>query len=304
MVRFSVTDGVLPYTSPVIPLPGPLPGGEGVGAEPALFFEEFREDNPAALPSPTTSPESPIAPAQILPPSPTDPFADFTPIASPAAVTIHTRLGGLFYLLDVALFLDLYGDFTQPRLPGIALSPFDFVTLIGRALLDGSDIDEDPIWSLLARLAGRDPADPPGRDFAPPDRWQVPTPWLMPFAGDGAWTFAPSDERFRVLHPAGFAVFDLPWEIAREDSPAPVSRWVDWIAPYVRARLGRALGWEFGGEAARRLFGANARVRATATHVDVFLSLAELPIEARFAGIDRDPGWIPAAGRTIIFHFE
>lgn len=264
------------------------------------------EDVPFHRPAPAPSPESPIAPAQTPPPSPPfDPFAPFFPLPAPVAATIDTRLGGLLYLLNVALFLDLYGDFTQPRAPGIALPPFDFVTLIGRALLDGDDgIDDDPIWPLLARLAGRDPADPPGRDFAPPDRWQLPTAWLKPFPGDAAWTFISSDERFRVRHPAGFAVFDLPWEVTRGDLPAPLLRWVDWITPYVRARLGRAMGWDLHGDPVRRLFGATARVRATSTRVDVFLSLAELPIEVRFAGLDRDPGWVPAAGRTIAFHFE
>jgi hypothetical protein len=31
--------------------------------------------------------------------------------------------------------------------------------------------------------------------------------------------------------------------------------------------------------------------------------LATLPIELRIAGLDRDPGWIPSAGRSISFHF-
>ena len=36
---------------------------------------------------------------------------------------------------------------------------------------------------------------------------------------------------------------------------------------------------------------------------DLTLSLADLPIELRLAGLDRDPGWVPAAGRYIAFHF-
>jgi hypothetical protein len=47
-----------------------------------------------------------------------------------------------------------------------------------------------------------------------------------------------------------------------------------------------------------------ARVFVTSTHVDVVLSLAELPLEVRFAGLDRTPGWVPAAGRFVSFHFE
>ena len=33
------------------------------------------------------------------------------------------------------------------------------------------------------------------------------------------------------------------------------------------------------------------------------LSLAALPIAIRLAGLDRDPGWIPAAGHAVAFRF-
>ena len=29
-----------------------------------------------------------------------------------------------------------------------------------------------------------------------------------------------------------------------------------------------------------------------------------LPLAVRFAGLDRDPGWIPAAGCDVRFHFH
>jgi hypothetical protein len=45
-------------------------------------------------------------------------------------------------------------------------------------------------------------------------------------------------------------------------------------------------------------------VHISPSHVDVVLSLAELPVEIRLAGLDRDPGWIPAAGRYLAFHFR
>ncbi|MGO4778520.1 hypothetical protein AB4084_23945, partial [Lysobacter sp. 2RAB21] len=46
-----------------------------------------------------------------------------------------------------------------------------------------------------------------------------------------------------------------------------------------------------------------ARVRRGPTSIDVHLSLADLPLALRCAGLDRDPGWIPAAGHGIRFHF-
>ena len=47
-----------------------------------------------------------------------------------------------------------------------------------------------------------------------------------------------------------------------------------------------------------------ARILATATRLTVFLSLEHLPIAIRLSGLDRDPGWVPAAGRFIAFHFD
>ena len=47
-----------------------------------------------------------------------------------------------------------------------------------------------------------------------------------------------------------------------------------------------------------------ALVYADDVQVDVVFSLVEHPIELRLSGIDIDPGWIPAAGRALYFHFE
>ena len=87
-------------------------------------------------------------------------------------------------------------------------------------------------------------------------------------------------------------------------SLSPLDHWLARILPYVRARLARALGTTDEVSAGRRLCGTPAQVDVTATHLDVRISLAELPIEVRLAGLDRDPGWVPAAGRYVAFHFE
>jgi hypothetical protein len=47
-----------------------------------------------------------------------------------------------------------------------------------------------------------------------------------------------------------------------------------------------------------------ALVHAGDMRVDAVFSLVEHPIEIRMAGLDIDPGWIPAAGRALHFHFE
>jgi hypothetical protein len=38
--------------------------------------------------------------------------------------------------------------------------------------------------------------------------------------------------------------------------------------------------------------------------IDVHFALALHPLEVRMAGLDRDPGWIPAAGADLRFVYE
>jgi hypothetical protein len=72
---------------------------------------------------------------------------------------------------------------------------------------------------------------------------------------------------------------------------------------YVRVRLRLALGLDDASEVGRVLCEQDARVALTATHLDVTFALDALPIGVRLCGLDRDPGWIPAAGRVVSFHF-
>lgn len=188
--------------------------------------------------------------------------------------SVATRLGGLFYLVNVGLFLELYGDFTTPLKPGLALPVWDFVALVGRELY-GEAVCEDPVWTLLARLAGRDADEEPGRGSAPPTDWRVPPSWAAPLGGE----------------------VDAP--------PAQsLEAWVGWLTGLVRERLRLALGVGDVQEVARVLCEQEARVVVTASHVDVHFRLSGLPIEIRLAGLDRDPGWVPAAGRFVAFHYE
>jgi len=248
---------------------------------------------------------------------------------------IATELGGLFYLINLALYLNLYGDFTMPAKPGLDLVIWDFVELVGRELVDDAHAD-DSIWSLLANLAGRSKGSPPDMNFEPADEWRLPPDWLAPFSSDQPWQWNASRGRLRVLHPAGFAVLDLrsknnpseqlqhelePYDIPfsslmRARSPKVMRlksriarrrhlrRWLSLLMPYVRARLRVALDLESQDDVATTLCCRNARVHASDTHVDIYFGLADLPLQVRFAGLDRDPGWVPAAGRFIAFHFD
>ncbi|MFB6249463.1 MAG: hypothetical protein ABEL97_12930, partial [Salinibacter sp.] len=52
------------------------------------------------------------------------------------------------------------------------------------------------------------------------------------------------------------------------------------------------------------LFRADGRLYTTDVNVDLVLPLDAARIDARVAGLDRSPGWWPAGGRIVRFHFR
>jgi hypothetical protein len=161
--------------------------------------------------------------------------------------------------------------------------------------------------------------------------WRVPAAWLGPFPERAELKWTASGGRLRVRHPEGFLLLDLPLRrrepgalLARELKAYGTQfsfglrraragevvganrreRWLERLVPYVRARLRRAHGLARGRDAGRFLCERRARVVASPTRVDVLFSLDELPVEVRLSGVDRDPGWVPAAGRQIAFRYE
>ncbi len=343
---------------PSIRVCAPIQGDSGAARGPELDRREPDDGAPAtvygvlprsepgpaegAAPVPTSlSPGPPIVQRSLFSsaaaPSPTAPSAD--PDVAPA-LAIVTAYGGLFYLLNPALALGLYGDFTQPLKPGIALSPWDWLALIGRTWF-GRPIVRDPVWGLLARLAGRRAGQAPGSGFAPPRDWLVSSDWPAPWGLAQPLEVQVRGSRLRLRHPAGFLLADLPrvpglaplaqardlcgrWPalgearcgvrpLARPNknaSPTPcvatnraLARWMGRLLPYLNARLALALGAADPRRVPALVCRHQALVYCSATALDLHLSLEELPIELRIAGLDRDPGWIPAADRSVAFHF-
>ena len=76
------------------------------------------------------------------------------------------------------------------------------------------------------------------------------------------------------------------------------------MTPVIARRLAAALGYDEPGEAAPWLISRRAAILVAPAHLDVMLPLAELAVEIRCALLDRDPGWISAAGMTVRFHYE
>lgn len=213
--------------------------------------------------------------------------------------SLESSFGGIFFLLNVALHLKLYADFTSPRCENLSLDIWDFLCLVGARFVP-KEQHTDPVFPLLATLACRMPEQAPGEHFHPPENWHLPQEWLdvFPETAEIRKTFVGG--RCQVLHPAGFLLSD-----EQLDSTTPpirrLDRWLNWISTYIEARLARALGR---GDAAQFLCAIPARPSFTNSRLDVFYGLDVYPVEIRKAGLDRDPGWIPAAGRFVAFHFE
>lgn len=275
----------------------------------------------------------PLPPTALLPSEPLPPAAHPIAVHNDAemqhqAQAVETKYGGVFFLSNAALALGLYADFTRPLDRGLELSFWDFLALAA-VDLGGPAVRSDPLWPLLANLAGRKPGKRPGADFDPPREWRMPPDWLLPFSGDATdWTWAVDDKRLVVLHPAGFVVLDLPRtetsaeeqlhvELARYEvrgfrretrcrrSPTtPLARWRSWVMPYLGRRMALALGDASWRRACRQLLSLPGRIMCDAERLEVHFSLERLPVAVRVAGLDRDPGWIPAAGCDLRFYFE
>ena len=187
----------------------------------------------------------------------------------------ETEFGGIFYLANVAISLGLYGDFTQPLHPGIDISPWDLFFLVGSRASD--EFVVDPVTQLLAQLAGR------AADESMP-RHEIPRHWLHP------------EEFVRLEMERRSIAATLPAE-------ATFECWVEWIYEIISLRVDCSLAGQ-GNAGLGALVRERARLEASSTRLHVFYSLAEHPIAIRLAGLDRDPGWLPAARRTISFHYQ
>jgi hypothetical protein len=227
----------------------------------------FRVDEaPVGAPATVTESASGEEPAPIPPQKPLQPaiparLAEKT-ILAPRSVT-RTNFGGLFYLLNLAIYLEIYGDFSRPARPGWDLLPWDFLALLGRHWL-GEALESDPLWAQLAAWVGRDPHEPPAEGFSPPPGWDEP-----------------------------FLQAGLP-------AAPPEAPWLGQLADYLRARLSLALGFDD----IPLLLAQPAQVFVASSRLDVHFSLSGHPLEVRLAGLDRDLGWLPAAGFAIYYHFE
>ncbi|MCI0393437.1 MAG: hypothetical protein L0332_20200 [Chloroflexi bacterium] len=237
---------------------------------------------PAGLPFPAGEPGNPAARSQPGAPEERE-ATDALPGAG------YTRLGGLLYLVNLMERLDLPACFEETWHLASQVGAWGALELLGRALLGLERADfalaGDPIWTALAELDGRRPGELPGAAFDGPVGDQLPAAWLVMAAG-------------QPLPPAR-PLSRSPW--LRPVHPRP-RRWLALAMPFICWRLRQALP---AAEAlAQAVLLVGGRLYVTATHVDLVFRLKDVSLPIRLAGLDFDPGWAPAFGRVIQFHFE
>ncbi|MCK6552123.1 hypothetical protein L6R52_40205 [Myxococcota bacterium] len=206
---------------------------------------------------------------------------------------VVTAIGGVFYLVHVLVELDLLGPSEHAAPVVDAIGPWGVFDLVARALVSelGPDDERDPLWALLAALAGRGPEPrfapaeeaPRARDEHVGLDGAVRSDFVPP----AAWIF----ERGAPFTARGYGL---------EALPPSLLAWLEGVVPFVRARLDHALE----GAPLAPILQRPARIFVTRTHVDVVERAEDASIAARRAGLDRDPGWRPELGRVIQFHFR
>lgn len=173
------------------------------------------------------------------------------------ASSFFTGFGGLFFLLNVFIWMRLYPDFTRPLDKGLAASPFWLLAKLGRRLF-GKPFARDPLYRWLIEN---------GTGARLPRTWRPDPEWLA-----GIEKHVPHSPRS--------------------------GSWLAQFAAFVKFRLAHAAH----GSALAQL-----RLAADVLVEDDMLTLrfrlADLPLSLRIAGLDRDPGWLHAEGRSVAFEF-
>jgi hypothetical protein len=211
----------------------------------------------------------PEVPRKVSSPAPQLP--NDQPVSTDFEAGVESQFAGAFFLLNVALDLGLYSHGFTAR-GDLDLGVWDFMELVARDVLgdEGPDLgDEGPdLGDEGPDLGDEGPDDP-----------------LWVLLRDLADPAAPSD----AAPPVRARTDDL----SAEDRHRLLTR--------VREHINLTLAVD---EAGCFLLKRRGRIVRSASHLDVHFSLERHPIEIRLARLDRNPGWIPAAGVHVEFHFN
>jgi hypothetical protein len=270
---------------------------------------------------------------------------------------VSTRLGGIFYLINLLTWLNLPHSWHEDGRLAEQLGGWGIIEALARALLGNAHDGyvDDPIWGMLALLDQREPGTPVAargegikEDGAP---FRLPAAWLQRF-GSSRWATAVVGERlFLFDEAAGFLIADVPllgrspeetvateveaysvhgidvagqFTAHRNGSASPtfsltlinagvkvwidedVKWWLERVMGFVRYVLAHALGEPLDdtGRLVELLLNKYGQLEISRTHVDLFMSMEEINLPVRRAGLDCDPRWMPDLARIVYFHFD
>lgn len=225
------------------------------------------------------------------------PPADAASSPWPGLEGVATELGGVLFLINIMQRLDLPACFETDWQLASQIGPWGALELLARGLLsqvspvaqadDSDPLLSDPLWSALAAIDGRQAGELPHGAVTCPAMLRIPAAWL-PWLEPGAATTAPVPAPLEGPLLAG---------INRD-----LRTWLAAVTPLVQQMLRRTLGGEF--HAVNGLLLRRGQLYVTSNHVDLVLPLASVSLPVRIAGLDFNPGWLPAFGRVVQFHYQ
>lgn len=266
-----------------------------------LRVELSSESAPPSVHPPSVAPDDPpqrdkeaaVEPALSAPLATAEPAMDAATSPIPTirvwpAEGLPTQVGGVLYLINLMLALDLPDVGEEGwRLAG-GVGPWGLLEALGRELLsdDFAAVETDPLWLALAHLDRRPPGEQPGFRLprSRPRRWptfEIPVEWWQR-------STPPDDQTAR-------------WRVNGRYRPL-LARWLSLALPFVDWRLRLALHLP-DASLAEDLLLLPGQIYITASQVDLVSSLERISLPVRLAGLDRNPGWLPGWGRAVYFHF-
>ncbi|MCO5242434.1 MAG: hypothetical protein M9927_01115 [Anaerolineae bacterium] len=213
---------------------------------------------------------------------------------------VATELGGVLFLINLMQRLDLPNCFERDWQLASQIGPWGTLELLARGLLaselptfprvGNSDLRTDPLWSALAVIDGRRAGELPGGAIRLPAVLRVPATWAQ-------WLNTDPVEQvvdLAQLTPLAGGLLDGVGHHLRV--------WLAAVLPLLRAMLSNALGQGF--DPLSDLLLRRGQLYVTSSHVDLVMPLGSVAMPVRVAGLDFDPGWLPAFGRVVQFHYE
>jgi hypothetical protein len=194
---------------------------------------------------------------------------------------ISTRVAGVFFLINALEKLRFFDMLTEHFRVGSSIGGWQWLTILARCLIPRRDqhLANDPLFAALLSL---EPSDQPAPIFVGSDRYTLPPSWRA-----GA--------RRGPSRRAGLG--------SGATGNPELDRFLRFVVPFLRWRLGRALSLEPREEIAEELLARDGEVAIATSHIDVRMPLDQVRLSVRLSGLDANPGFVPALGRVITFHF-